>query len=73
MKIKLLFFALIVFSVSLNAGKTTKIVILHTNDTHSQVEPLGSNDMGGYARRMGVINQIRSEEKNVLLLHGKNR
>lgn len=68
MKIKLLFFALIVFSVSLNAGKTTKIVILHTNDTHSQVEPLGSNDMGGYARRMGVINQIRSEEKNVLLL-----
>ena len=25
-------------------------------------------DMGGYARRMGVINQIRQEEKNVLLV-----
>ena len=45
-----------------------KITILHTNDTHSQVEPAGKNNMGGYARRMGVVNQIRAEEKNVLLL-----
>ncbi|MFT3751745.1 MAG: metallophosphatase [Paludibacter sp.] len=50
----------------------TKLVILHTNDTHSQVEPteksvLKTSNMGGYARRMGVIQKIRSEEKNVLL------
>ncbi len=50
-----------------------KITILHTNDTHSQVEPTEktsspTSDMGGYARRMGVIEKIRSEEKNVILL-----
>lgn len=52
----------------LQAGKQTKLVILHTNDTHSQVEPTESSDMGGYARRLGVIDKIRSEEKNVLLV-----
>jgi 5'-nucleotidase len=61
----------ILFFVS--ASAQTKLVILHTNDTHSQVEPTEksgtkTSDMGGYARRMGVINQIRKEEKNVLLL-----
>lgn len=55
------------------AGNKVKLVILHTNDTHSQVEPteksaLKTADMGGYARRMGVIQKIRTEEKNVLLL-----
>lgn len=54
-------------------AKKIKLVILHTNDTHSQVEPtekstLKTSNMGGYARRIGVINKIRSEEKNVLLL-----
>jgi len=54
-------------------AKKIKLVILHTNDTHSQVEPtekstLKTSDMGGYARRMGVIQKIRSQEKNVLLL-----
>lgn len=55
------------------AGQKAKLVILHTNDTHSQVEPteksgLKTSNMGGYARRMGVIQKIRTEEKNVLLL-----
>jgi len=61
------------FSIAIFATEKVKLVILHTNDTHSQVEPtekstLKTADMGGYARRMGVINQIRKEEKNVLLL-----
>ncbi len=68
MRTRIILFFLITFSFSTFGGKTTKIVILHTNDTHSQVEPIESSDMGGYARRMGVINQIRKEEKNVLLL-----
>jgi len=64
---------LLFISLSLFSQQKTKLVILHTNDTHSQVEPteksgLKTADMGGYARRMGVINKIRSEEKNVLLL-----
>jgi 5'-nucleotidase len=61
------------FSISVFAQQKVKLVILHTNDTHSQVEPtekstLKTADMGGYARRMGVINQIREKEKNVLLV-----
>ncbi len=50
-----------------------KITILHTNDTHSRIDPFPENhkryaDRGGVARRATLINQIRSEEKNVLLL-----
>lgn len=65
-------FTFTIVGSSVAAGKL-KFVILHTNDTHSQVEPtqkstLSTSDMGGYARRMGVISKIRSEEKNVLLL-----
>ena len=55
------------------AGERVRLTILHTNDTHSQVEPSPATaarnpDMGGYARRMGLIAQIRAEEPNVLLL-----
>jgi 5'-nucleotidase len=55
------------------AQQKVKLVILHTNDTHSQIEPTAPNalrnpDMGGYARRAGIVNKIRSEEEHVLLL-----
>ena len=43
------------------------LTILHTNDTHSQVEPK-TNDQGGYARRMGLIRQERALDRNLLLL-----
>jgi len=61
------------FSISVFSQQKIKLVILHTNDTHSQVEPtekstLKTANMGGYTRRMGVINQIRSTEKNVILV-----
>ncbi len=54
------------------SGKTKKITILYTNDTHSRIEPFAANDkkfakLGGYARRAAYINQVRKEEKNVLL------
>lgn len=58
----------LLFSLLVVAEKEVKIVILHTNDTHSQVEPAENNNLGGYARRLGVINKIRKEEKNVLLV-----
>ena len=53
--------------------KYTKITILHTNDVHSHIEPFPDNDpkhpgLGGAARRASLIQQIRAEEKNVLLL-----
>lgn len=48
------------------------LTILHTNDTHSHHEPNGSGD-GGAARQATVVNQIRAEETNVLLLDGGDR
>ncbi len=50
----------------------TKITILHTNDTHSQIDPFPAGHhrfpgMGGFARRAALIKQIREEEPNVLL------
>lgn len=43
------------------------LTILHTNDTHSQVEPTQTNE-GGYARRMGVIKAERAIDPDLLLL-----
>ena len=44
------------------------LTILHTNDTHSQVQPKRGTKLGGYARRMGLIAQERKADKNLLLL-----
>ena len=57
--------------VSCSQPKLDRLTILHTNDTHSQVEPLeeGKRDAlcGGYARRMGLIAQEREQDPNLLL------
>ncbi len=58
-------------AIGLNAQK--KLVILHTNDTHSRIEPMPSSDtrnpnMGGVVNRKAVIDSIRAVEKNVLLV-----
>jgi len=50
-----------------------RITILHTNDVHSHIEPFPTNDpkyanLGGVARRLSLINSIRAESPNVLLL-----
>lgn len=49
------------------APQADHLTILHTNDTHSQIEPK-DNDQGGYARRMGLIEKEREADKNLLLL-----
>lgn len=43
------------------------LTILHTNDTHSQVEPR-DNNQGGYARRMGLIRLERDTDPDLLLV-----
>jgi 5'-nucleotidase len=53
----------------------TVITILHTNDTHSQIDPLPENDKlyagkGGVARRATLVKRIRKENPNTLLLDG---
>ena len=68
------YFALLALLCSVVACSPTDayITILHTNDTHSQVEPIeaGKRDgnHAGYARRMGIIEQERDKTPNVLLV-----
>lgn len=54
-------------------SKTKKLTILHTNDVHSYVDPFPPThpknpNMGGVARRAALIETIRKENPNVLLL-----
>ena len=51
----------------------TLITILHTNDTHSQIDPLPENDKlnagkGGVARRATLVKRVRKENPNTLML-----
>ena len=48
------------------------ITILHTNDTHSHIDPMPTDDphypdKGGVARRAVLIEQVRKENPNTLL------
>ena len=45
-----------------------ELVILQTNDTHSQIDPLEEKDLGGILRRKVVIDSVRQRDKNVLLV-----
>ena len=59
--------------ISFAQQKKTKVTILHTNDTHSNIEPLPANhskfpNMGGISKRFEVIKAIRQEQEHVLLL-----
>lgn len=52
---------------------TTQLTILHTNDTHSRIDPFPATDpnyggMGGVARRAAIIRQVRQQQQHVLLL-----
>ena len=67
-----IFFAAALLGLVASCGGASKdsnntLVILHTNDTHSQIEP-GRDMLGGVQRRMAVIDSIRNENKNVLLV-----
>ncbi|HSV76793.1 MAG TPA: metallophosphatase [Bacteroidales bacterium] len=50
-----------------------KVTILHTNDTHSRLDPFPASDpqfpgMGGYARRAAFVRQARLQDPELLLL-----
>ncbi|WP_179317634.1 bifunctional metallophosphatase/5'-nucleotidase [Winogradskyella undariae] len=58
---------------SFSSSKTKKITILHTNDVHSHIDPFGPEDgrnanKGGVARRATLVESIRKENPNTLLL-----
>lgn len=55
------------------AAGETLLTILHTNDTHSQIDPLPANDglypdMGGVARRATLVKRIRKANPNTLMI-----
>lgn len=58
---------LLVLLMCCACSKPTRLTILHTNDTHSQVEPNADNN-GGYARRIGLIQCERELDKHLLLV-----
>lgn len=58
---------------SFKTVSTKKLTVLHTNDVHSYIDPFPANhprnpNMGGVARRAALIESIRKENPNVLLL-----
>lgn len=68
--------ALLSLGLSLSSFKSSDIkhiTVLHTNDVHSHIDPFPMDDprnpnMGGVARRASLIETIRQENPNVLLL-----
>src|SRR5687767_4516594 len=53
--------------------KTKKLIILHTNDMHSHIDPFAENDpkfpgKGGMAKRAAMIEEVRREDADVLLV-----
>ncbi len=54
------------------APQADTLTILHTNDTHSQVEPIATGkrdgNHAGYARRLGIIQQERTLDPNLILV-----
>src|SRR5437899_4754349 len=55
------------------AAGETLITTLHTNDTHSQIDPILENDKtyagkGGVARRATLVKRVRRENPNTLLI-----
>lgn len=50
-----------------SAASAEDLVILHTNDTHSQIDPM-DDGRGGVMRRKALIDSIKAVEPNVLLI-----
>lgn len=73
MKTKTIASVLLAASIAISScgsGETSsdnRLVILHTNDTHSQIDPL-PDGLGGVMRRKAVIDSVRGAEKNVLVV-----
>ena len=80
---EVLYLFLVVCICTATICESFNLTILHTNDVHARIEQTNtyggrcSNDdaaknkcFGGVARRKTVIDKIRKEDKNVLLLDG---
>ena len=66
--LKLAAIALIFSALLSSSAFAEKLVILHTNDTHSQLDPTDDDQLGGILRRKVVIDSVRAANDNVLLI-----
>lgn len=48
-------------------AEAKKLVLIHTNDTHSQIEP-DAKGAGGALQRKAIIDSVRNAEKNVITI-----
>ncbi|MDX1532252.1 MAG: metallophosphatase [Rhodothermales bacterium] len=60
-------------TTALAAPGETRLVLLHTNDTHSRIEPFPDDagryaGLGGVARRATLVENVRRQNPHVLLL-----
>lgn len=67
--------AALLLAATAGSADAQRLVILHTNDTHSQIEPVRvgrAKGLGGVERRLQYVNSVREQygKKNVLLLDG---
>lgn len=63
----------IVLSACSSSDSDRHVIVLFTNDTHSQIDPLGDNvknapGMGGIERRKVLIDSIRAKHPDLLLV-----
>lgn len=66
-------FLLVIFSVAL--AREDSVLIVHTSDTHSLIEPFPANHAdtakagkGGYLRRLALVEELRSSNYNKVFL-----
>ncbi len=64
----------VILCFNLSAQAIKELTVLHTNDTHSRIEPVSVHDAkkyqagkGGYVRRATFIEQMRAKDKDLLL------
>lgn len=69
-----LLFAALCIACALAAQDVKELLILHTNDTHSRIEPVSGNDpnpdyagKAGFVRRVTLLKELRKENKDLLL------
>lgn len=67
-------FAALCVCCALAAQDVKELLILHTNDTHSRIEPIPATDpnpeyagKAGFVRRASLIREMRKEDKDLLL------
>lgn len=70
MKKRIVPFLCALFCLSCAFAQEQELVILHTNDTHSQIEPYtykADTNVGGFLRREALVREIRTEHPDLLL------